>query len=122
MDVTYEGFLKGVFGEMRKLAWTALKTLFSEIVTGQSTLVSDMSRPLHANASMAERKRSQGRVSGWLKNYDFVEAAGGWLLGNIFWGAARRLHVRRRLLGHRQGLRWGRHGGDGDGRRRRPRR
>ena len=83
LDVTYEDFLKGVFGDMRKPAWTALKTLFSEIVTGQSTLVSDMSRPLRANASRAERKRSQERVSGWLKNYDFVEATGGWLLRNI---------------------------------------
>ena len=30
-----------------------------------------------------ERKRAQERVSGWLGNYDFVEATGGWLLKNI---------------------------------------
>ena len=83
LDVTYEDFLKGVFGTKSKPEWNALKTLFSEIVTGKSTLVSDMSRPLRADASRAECKRAQERVSGWLGNYDFVEATGGWLLKNI---------------------------------------
>ena len=83
LDVTYEDFLKGVFGEKSKPERTALKSLFSEIVTGKSTLVSDLSRPLRENASKAECKRVQERVSGWLGNYDFVEATGGWLLKNI---------------------------------------
>ena len=83
LDVTYEDFLKGVFGMKPKPEWNALKSLFSEIVTGKSTLVSDLSKPLRANASKAECKRVQERVSGWLGNYDFVEATGGWLLKNI---------------------------------------
>lgn len=83
LDVTYEDFLKGVFGVKHKPERNALKTLFSEIVTGKSTLVSDLSKPLRANASKAECKRVQERVSGWLGNYDFVEATGGWLLKNI---------------------------------------
>ena len=83
LDVTYEDFLRGVFGVKSKPERTALKSLFSEIVTGKSTLVSDLSRPLRENASKAECKRVQERVSGWLGNYDFVEATGGWLLKNI---------------------------------------
>ena len=83
LDVTYEDFLKGVFGVKSKPERTALKSLFSEIVTGRSTLVSDLSKPLRENASKAECKRAQERVSGWLGNYDFVEATGGWLLKNI---------------------------------------
>ena len=83
LDVTYEDFLRGVFGARPKPERNALKTLFSEIVTGKSTLVSDLSKPLRANASKAECKRAQERVSGWLGNYDFVEATGGWLLKNI---------------------------------------
>ena len=83
LDVTYEDFLKGVFGMKPKPEWNALKTIFSEIVAGKSTLVSDMSKPLRENSSKPERKRAQERVSGWLGNYDFVEATGGWLLKNI---------------------------------------
>ena len=83
LDVTYEDFLKGVFGARPRPERNALKTLFSEIVTGKSTLVSDLSKPLRENASKAEGKRVQERVSGWLGNYDFVEATGGWLLKNI---------------------------------------
>ena len=83
LDVTYEDFLKGVFGSRPKPERNALKSLFSEIVTGKSTLVSDLSKPLRENASKAECKRVQERVSGWLGNYDFVEATGGWLLKNI---------------------------------------
>ena len=83
LDVTYDDFLKGVFGARSKPERNALKSLFSEIVTGKSTLVSDLSKPLRANASKAECKRAQERVSGWLGNYDFVEATGGWLLKNI---------------------------------------
>lgn len=83
LDVTYEDFLRGVFGARPKPERNALKSLFSEIVTGKSTLVSDLSKPLRENASKAEGKRVQERVSGWLGNYDFVEATGGWLLKNI---------------------------------------
>ena len=83
LDVTYEDFLRGVFGMKPKPEWNALKTIFSEIVVGKSTLVSDMSKPLRENSSKPERKRAQERVSGWLGNYDFVEATGGWLLKNI---------------------------------------
>ena len=46
LDVTYEDFLKSVFGMKHKPEWNALKSLFSEIVTGKSTLVSDLSKPL----------------------------------------------------------------------------
>ena len=83
LDVTYEDFLKVVFGMKPKPEWNALKSLFSEIVTGKSTRVSELSKPLRANASKSECKRAQERVSGWLGNYDFVEATGGWLLKNI---------------------------------------
>ena len=83
LDVTYEDFLRGVFGARPKPERNALKSLFSEIVTGKSTLVSDLSKPLRENSSKAECKRVQERVSGWLGNYDFVEATGGWLLKNI---------------------------------------
>ena len=83
LDVTYEDFLKGVFGVKAKPEWNALKTLFSEIVVGKSTLVSDMSKPLREDSSKPERKRAQERVSGWLGNYDFVGETGGWLLKNI---------------------------------------
>ena len=83
LDVTYEDFLKGVFGARPKPERNALKSLFSEIVTGKSTLVSDLSKPLRENSSKAECKRVQERVSGRLGNYDFVEATGGWLLKNI---------------------------------------
>jgi len=83
LAVTYEEFLKGVFGKKKKPEWKALMTLFSEIVTGNSTLVSELSKPLRENSSSAECKRVQERVSGWLANYDFVEATGGWLLKNI---------------------------------------
>ena len=45
---------------------------FSIVHHCPSTLVSDLSRPLRENASKAECKRAQERVSGWLGNYDFV--------------------------------------------------
>ena len=83
IDVTCEDFLKGIFGERNKPERAALLTLFAEIVTGKSTLVSDLSRPLREDASLSDRKRVQERVSGWLSRYDFVEATGGWLLKNI---------------------------------------
>ena len=83
LAVTYEDFLKGVFGERPRPEWFALLTLFSEIETGQSTLVSDLSEPLRRDCSAADRKRVQERVSGWLVKYDFVAATGGWLLKNI---------------------------------------
>ena len=83
LAVTYEDFLKGVFGERPKPEWFALLTLFSEIEAGQSTLVSDLSEPLRRDCSAADRKRVQERVSGWLMKYDFVAATGGWLLKNI---------------------------------------
>ena len=83
LAVTYEDFLQGVFGRKSKPEWAALTTLFSEIVTGRSTLVSDLSKPLRADASRAEAKRVQELVSGWLSRYDFVEGTGGWLLKNI---------------------------------------
>jgi len=83
LEVTYEEFLQGVFGQKKKPEWIALMTLFSEIVTGHSTLVSDLSKPLRENSSSAECKRVQERVSGWLANYDFVKETGGWLLKNI---------------------------------------
>ena len=83
LAVTCEDFLKGVYGERHKPEWTALKTLFPEVVTGRSTLVSDLSGPLLKGTSRAERKRAQERVSGWLSRYDFAAGAGEWLLGNI---------------------------------------
>ena len=83
LDVTCEDFLRGIYGKKSKPEWEALKTLFGEIVTGRSTLVSDLSASLRENASAAERKRAQERVSGWLERYDFVKETGGWLLKNV---------------------------------------
>lgn len=81
--VTCEEFLGDVFGKRPKPEWNALASLFTEIVTGRSTLVSDLSKPLRENASRAESKRVQELVSGWLGRYDFVGGTGGWLLRNI---------------------------------------
>ena len=83
LDVTNEDFLKRIYEAKSKPMWRALTMLFGEIVTGRSTLVSDLSLPLRENSTMSERKRAQERVSGWLENYNFVEEAGGWLLKNI---------------------------------------
>ena len=82
LAVTCEDFLKGVYGERHKPEWTALTTLFPEVVTGRATPVSDLSGPLRRDGSRAERKRAQERVSGWLARYDFA-GAGEWLLGNV---------------------------------------
>ena len=83
LDVTYEEFLSEIYGKKSKPEWFALTTLFSEIITGRSTLVTDLSKPLRENETLADCKRVQERVSGWLENYDFVETVGGWLLKNI---------------------------------------
>ena len=83
LAVTYEDFLKGVFGKKEKPEWRALMTLFSKIVTGRSTLVCDLSDSLRENATASERKRVQELVSGWLSRYDFISETGGWLLKNI---------------------------------------
>ena len=83
LAVTCGDFLRGVYGEKSKPEWVALTTLFGEIVSGKSTLVSDLSASLRENSGAAERKRVQERVSGWLSRYDFVDEADGWLLKNI---------------------------------------
>ena len=61
LDVTYEDFLKGVFGARLKPERTALKSLFSEIVTGKSTLVSDLPRPLR-ETPLSRRIRDKGDI------------------------------------------------------------
>ena len=43
LAVTYEDFLKGVFGERPKPEWFALLTLFSEIDTATETTYADES-------------------------------------------------------------------------------
>ena len=83
LDVTSKDFLMEIYGVKSKPEWRALTMLFGEILTGRSTLVSDLSTPLREDSSASERKRVQERVSGWLGNYDFVEETGGWLLKNI---------------------------------------
>ena len=83
LAVTCGDFLKEVYGERGKPEWTALTTLFPEVVTGRATLVSDLSGPLRRDGSRADWKRAQERVSGWLARYDFAGAAGEWLLGNV---------------------------------------
>lgn len=83
LAVTCGDFLKEVYGERSKPEWTALTTLFPEVVAGRSTLVSDLSGPLRRDGSRADWKRAQERVSGWLSRYDFAAGAGEWLLGNI---------------------------------------
>ena len=70
LDVTYEDFLRGVFGVKSKPERTALKSLFSEIVTGKSTLVSDLSsrfarmrRRRNASASRSESPGGSGTTT-----------------------------------------------------------
>ena len=82
-DVTSEEFLAEIYGSKSRPEWRALTTLFGEILTGRSTLVSDLSLPLREGPGASERKRVQERVSGWLSRYDFVEETGGWLLKNM---------------------------------------
>ena len=83
LDVTYENFLRGIYGEKSKPEWEALTMLFGKIVTERSTLVSDLSASLRENASASECKRVQERVSGWLSRYNFIKETGEWMLKNI---------------------------------------
>ena len=68
LDVTSKDFLMEIYGVKSKPEWRALTMLFGEILTGRSTLVSDLSTPLREDSSASERKRVQERVSGWLGN------------------------------------------------------
>ena len=61
LDVTYEDFLRGVFGVKSKPEWNALKTLFSGIVVGKSTLVSGFCAGLLPVYVPAKDKCSEGQ-------------------------------------------------------------
>ncbi len=81
LDCICKEYLAGIFPVLGKCARGALETLFGGIATGKSTLVTDLARPLRRDASAAEAKRANERVSGWLGRWDFATAVNPWLLG-----------------------------------------
>ena len=74
-------YLDEVYGTRTKPFRDAVLHVFDAIVTGSSTLVSDLSRTLRRDASLAEAKRTQELVSEWLEHYDFTSPANPHLLG-----------------------------------------
>ena len=74
-------YLAEVYGARTKPFRDAVLHVFDAIVTGSSTLVSDLSRTLRRDASCEEAKRTQELVSRWLERYDFTSAANPHLLG-----------------------------------------
>ena len=81
LDCISEDFLAGIFTGLAKPAWGALRHMFGKVVTGKSTLVTDMARSLRADSSRAEAKRAEEKVSGWLGRWDFSKPLNPWLLG-----------------------------------------
>lgn len=81
LDCISEDFLEGIFTGLAKPAWGALRYMFGKVVTGKSTLVTDIARSLRADSSRAEAKRAEERVSGWLGRWDFSRPVNQWLLG-----------------------------------------
>jgi hypothetical protein len=81
LDCISEDFLAGIFTGLAKPAWGALRYMFGKVVTGKSTLVTDMARSLRADSSRAEAKRAEEKVSGWLGRWDFSKPLNPWLLG-----------------------------------------
>ena len=81
LDCISEDFLRGVYAGATKPMWGALVHLFGRVVTGKSTLVTDMARSLRADSSRAEAKRAEEKVSGWLGRWDFSKPLNPWLLG-----------------------------------------
>ena len=81
LDCISEDFLAGIFTGLAKPAWGALRYMFGKVVTGKSTLVTDIARPLRADSSRAEAKRADEKVSGWLGRWDFSKPLNPWLLG-----------------------------------------
>ena len=75
-------YLAEVYGTRTKPFRDAALHVFDAIVTGSSTLVSDLSRTLRRDASLEEAKRTQELVSRWLEHYDFTSAANPHLLGD----------------------------------------
>ncbi len=77
---TCEEYLDEVYGAQTKPFRDAVLHVFNAIVTGSSTLVSDLSRTLRGDSSRAEAKRTQELVSSWLMRYDFTSPANPHLL------------------------------------------
>ncbi len=74
-------YLAEVYGARTKPFRDAVLHVFDAIVTGSTTLVSDLSRTLRRDASPAEAKRTQELVSRWLERYDFTSPLNPHLLG-----------------------------------------
>ena len=81
LDCISEDFLRGIYAGATKPMWGALTHLFGKVVTGKSTLVTDIARSLRADSSRAEEKRAEEKVSGWLGRWDFSKPVTPWLLG-----------------------------------------
>ena len=59
-----------------------MQSLFSLILTRNSTIVKELSAPLRTGNDSLEVKRVQEMVSRWLTNYDFDEKLNPYLLGH----------------------------------------
>lgn len=80
IDCISKDFLRDVYVEATKPMWGALTHLFGRVLTGKSTLVTDIARSLRADSSRAEAKRAEEKVSGWLGRWDFSSPVNSWLL------------------------------------------
>lgn len=83
LDATYDEFLAHIFKGATKPQKRAVTTLFSSTIAEQSTLVSDLAKPLYTEGTVPDRKRAQERASSWLENYDFQMPIEDWLLKGI---------------------------------------
>jgi len=83
VERTCDEFIVEVAGRQRKPFLDALKTSFSTIVLGRSTLVKDMSSFLREDQTPLERKRVQELMSCWLGTYDFASLVNPYLLGRF---------------------------------------
>ena len=81
LECISEDFLRGVFGRVGMPMWRALTHMFGAVMTGKSTLVTDIARTLRADSSRSEAKRAEEKVSGWLGRWDFAKPLNPWLLG-----------------------------------------
>jgi len=72
VECTCDEYVEQVAGRQRKPFLDALKTSFSTVVLGKSTLVKEMSSFLRENQTPLERKRVQELMSSWLITYDFA--------------------------------------------------
>jgi len=72
VECTCEEYVEHIAGKRSKPFLSALKTCFSTIVLGKSTLVKEMSSFLRTSETPLERKRVQELMSSWLVTYDFA--------------------------------------------------